>query len=228
MSFEKAQSFVALKEGGYTNDPRDAGNWTGGKQNLGLLIGTNHGISAPVLAAYIKAKYGRNVTKADMQSLTYSTALSIYKTQFWDKYNLDKIKSPNVQLIIYDGIVNQGIGNIQKIIQQSLSSFGQNVTISDSLRTKGIAIINVIPEKQLFETIKQNRELSYRKLSTFSIYGNGWLNRLKSLKYVEPTKEDDKPQTVNNPKESSPTNGLPIIILGLALSISGIVMLVKA
>ena len=48
-SFDVAQKFVAVEEGGYTDFRRDKGNWTSNHIGEGLLIGTNHGISAPTL-----------------------------------------------------------------------------------------------------------------------------------------------------------------------------------
>jgi hypothetical protein len=48
-SFDIAQKFVSVEEGGYTDFKRDKGNWTSSKRNSGCLIGTNHGIAAPTL-----------------------------------------------------------------------------------------------------------------------------------------------------------------------------------
>lgn len=47
--FERACAVVFSHEGGFTNDPRDPGNWTGGQIGHGQLRETQHGISA---AAY--------------------------------------------------------------------------------------------------------------------------------------------------------------------------------
>lgn len=46
---ERAYAVVLGYEGGFTQDPRDPGNWTGGRIGHGQLRGTQHGISA---AAY--------------------------------------------------------------------------------------------------------------------------------------------------------------------------------
>ena len=46
-SFENANKLVSFVEGGYTDNPIDAGNWTNGPNSKsGHLIGTNHGIAA--------------------------------------------------------------------------------------------------------------------------------------------------------------------------------------
>ena len=48
-SFEVAQEFVSVEEGGYTDFRKDKGNWTSNQIGGGCLIGTNHGIAAPTL-----------------------------------------------------------------------------------------------------------------------------------------------------------------------------------
>jgi len=46
-SFEEANKLVSFAEGGYTDNPVDAGNYTSGPfSKSGYLIGTNHGIAA--------------------------------------------------------------------------------------------------------------------------------------------------------------------------------------
>ena len=53
-NFERAQHLVKTVEAGYSSDRKDTGNWIdvpGGGQRF---IGTNHGISAPVLAHQLK------------------------------------------------------------------------------------------------------------------------------------------------------------------------------
>ena len=61
--FNTAQNLVKKFEGGYSNDKRDPGNYTGAKIGVGKLIGTNWGISAPVLVVYWKQKYGKKPTE---------------------------------------------------------------------------------------------------------------------------------------------------------------------
>lgn len=48
-SFEVAQEFVSVEEGGYTDFRKDKGNWTSNQIGSGCLIGTNHGIAAPTI-----------------------------------------------------------------------------------------------------------------------------------------------------------------------------------
>ena len=44
--FDKAFDIIVGVEGGFSLDPNDPGNWTGGKRGVGELKGTRWGISA--------------------------------------------------------------------------------------------------------------------------------------------------------------------------------------
>ena len=87
-SFDEAQGLVKLAEAGYSSDRDDTGNYIdvpGGRR----FIGTNHGISAPILDEYFKSQgVERLLTKNDMKNLSYETALKIYRTNYWDAQNL--------------------------------------------------------------------------------------------------------------------------------------------
>lgn len=104
--FEIAHKRVAIFEGGYQCMPQDNGNWTGGKKNVGKLIGTKYGISAPVLKEYL----GKEPTSFDMLNLSVETSHKIYKKNYWDKVWGDKIESQNIANQIYDNAVNAGVG----------------------------------------------------------------------------------------------------------------------
>lgn len=183
-NFQKAQAFVKPIEGDYTDQSSDKGNWTGNKVGSGRLIGTKYGISAPVLNAYYKSKYSREANKSDMRDLRYETAVSILKSQYWDKYNLDLVGSYDLQLIIYDGIVNHGGTGMRNIVQKALSNLGKQIQSSDVFKTKGLNAINSSQPKELFDKIKSARKAFYQNLSSFNTFGTGWMNRLDSIPYT--------------------------------------------
>lgn len=121
--FHTAHKITAKNEGGYTGNPDDNGNWTGGKKGAGKLIGTNWGISAPVLVETIgrldSSKLGRIPTVEDMKNLSRETAEAIYKLRYWDKIKGDQIISQAVANSIYDSAVNMGVGTAIKLAQRA-------------------------------------------------------------------------------------------------------------
>lgn len=103
--FEIADKITVKVEGGYQQAKEDNGNWTGGRVGEGKLIGTNHGISAPMLGQYLR----RPATLEEMLHLTPATAKLIRKQFFWDKICGDDILSQDIANKIYDTCINVGI-----------------------------------------------------------------------------------------------------------------------
>ena len=178
-SFDDAQGIVKQVEAGYSSDRGDTGNWIkvpGGKR----FVGTNHGISAPILAEYL----GRLPKKEDMQNLSYETALKIYKTEYWDKYNLSEFTNQSIANIIYDGVVNQGQNGTRSVLRKALNENGIEITDDDDpFDVEWIQKTNKLDQVKLFESIKKFREDRYREAPTFKRHGEGWLNRLYSFEY---------------------------------------------
>ena len=176
-SFEEAQASVKEVEAGYSDDRKDIGNWLdvpGGKR----FVGTNHGISAPILKEYL----GRIPTRQDMENLSYETAIEIYKKDYWEAQNLGLFKNQSVANIIYDGCVNQGVEGTNKVIKNAANELG--VELTGSVYSKSnIDKINKLNQNKLFKLIKKYREIRYKKAKTWHIHGDGWLNRLAGIEY---------------------------------------------
>jgi len=185
-SFKEAQKLVKLAEAGYSDDKGDRGNYIdipGGKKRF---IGTNHGISARILAKYFNEKgITRLLTKKDMMNLSYQTALKIYKMNYWDAQNLSEISDQSVANVIYDGCVNQGIDGMRSVLRSALEENGVEISDSDNIFSKDVLDkANGVDQEKLFNSIKKYREERYRDSQTFDRHGEGWLNRLGSFSYV--------------------------------------------
>lgn len=159
--FGQAQKVVKKSEGGYQASTADSGNYVDGK-----LIGTNWGISAPVLKTYL----GRTPSVADMKNLSYETALKIYKSNYWNPIGGDQIKNDSIALLLYDGAVNMGVNGIKKIVNDSLNTGTYNVNS-----------INSANQKKLFDDIKKRREVFYRAKG--GSFLTSWLTRLNAVTY---------------------------------------------
>lgn len=95
MTFDKAVEFVLEREGGYVNDPTDAGGET------------NFGISARVYPNVV------------IKTLTRSDAIGIYKKDYWDFCNCDQLP-PAVAFLVFDAAVNQGQQAAKMMLQKAL------------------------------------------------------------------------------------------------------------
>lgn len=172
-TFEKSQKIVGLIEGGYQNDPYDDGNWY-----MGVLIGTNWGISAPTLAGFL----GRIPTVAEMKNLSRATAELILKRNYWEKNNFDKLKNQSVATILYDGAVNHGVGGMRILAEKALSKLKHPLIYYKVFTIEGINLMNKLNQKDLFDTIKEVRANRY-KASPKKKSINSWLNRLGRIQY---------------------------------------------
>ncbi len=171
--FQKAQSIVALNEGGYQDDPKDSGNYY-----MGQLIGTNWGISSPTLASYL----GRVPTRLEMQNLSKRTAEDILKRFYWLKNNLDRLKNQSVATLIYDGVVNHGTNATRFILEGALRALGTSISYYEVFTLKGIHLLNRQNQKRLFNVVKSIRAKKYRE-SKKSDFLTSWLARLDRIHY---------------------------------------------
>jgi lysozyme family protein len=192
-SFEKAQGLVKLAEAGYSDDRGDNGNFIdvmGGRR----FIGTNHGISAPILAEYFKEQgVKRLLTKDDMMNLSYKTALKIYKANYWNAQHLSELSDQNVANVIYDGCVNQGVDAMRSIVRDALEDNGIEISDNDVIFSKEVLTkANGIDPVELFNSIKKFRESRYKDSDTFKRHGEGWLNRLDNISYSPSETTTDK------------------------------------
>lgn len=180
--FKKAQKIVKEVESGYSSDKKDRGNYVNtpyGKR----FLGTNHGISAPILSDYM----GKLPTKKDMENLSYETALNIFKNIYWNPQNLSYFSDQNIANILYDGCVNQGINGTKKVLRKVYRN--NNIEISDKENPFNKSFIDKVNkinnQEKIFNEIKQQRGKRYKSSITYKIHGKGWLSRLFKFKYDE-------------------------------------------
>jgi len=114
--FEPAAAISLALEGGYQNNPKDKGNYN----SLGVLVGTNHGISAKFFEQY----FNYVPTVADMKALTAQTAQEIFYLLRWYKYSLSELTDQTTANHVFDLFVNHSPTGATKIVQDSLTSLG--------------------------------------------------------------------------------------------------------
>ena len=95
-NFDACMPFIFREEGGFTKDPHDPGNWTGGKVGQGVLKGTNFGIAA------------NSHPNLDIAKLTKAEAAKLYRIEYWNACSCDLL-STGVDLVVMDVAVNSGV-----------------------------------------------------------------------------------------------------------------------
>lgn len=141
MSFDSAVDFVLAREGGYVNNPKDRGGET------------KHGISK------------RSYPDLNIADLTREQAKEIYREDFWQAIDGDKIADPKAALVALDAAVNHGAGYAKKLL-----ALGDPKAMIAERRKKYASIIANDPSQAAFE--------------------KGWENRMVELeKHIGPTSE---------------------------------------
>lgn len=104
--FNEAAEIVLGHESGYQNLYNDRGNWTSGKIGVGVNKGTKYGITAMTYPTL------------DIKNLTLDEARAIYKRDYWDKMNGDKLE-PALALVAFDTAINSGVGKAIELLYKT-------------------------------------------------------------------------------------------------------------
>ncbi len=147
-------------EGGFQNDPRDPGNWTGGKVNKGRLLGTKYGISA------------QTYPFLDIPNITREDAKSIYKQDWWDELNMQAYP-PSLTYQLFDAAVNHGIYNANKLLQYAVSAKADGI-----IGTRSHAAIARTEKNDLLLRFLAERLLFMTDIGIWKYNGRGWARRI--------------------------------------------------
>lgn len=160
MNFNNAFERVVGHEGGFQNDPADRGNWTTGVIGQGLNRGTKFGISA------------MSYPDLEIRSLTVDQARAIYKRDFWDRAKADQYDFA-IAFQLFDMAVNHGNGNAIRMLQRAVK-----VADDGQIGPASLAAIKAMNVNDVIMRLNAERLRFFAKLSTFSRYGAGWVNRV--------------------------------------------------
>jgi len=157
IDFETAFSRLIGHEGGFTNDPKDPGNWTGGKPDSGQLKGTKYGIAANT--------YGH----LDIEHLTLEQAKAIYRAEFWD---LLSDAHPAVKFQLFDAAVNHGRSNAIRFLQRAVG-----VADDGAWGRLSQTALERMDSNDVLLRFMAYRLKFWASLQAFDIYGRGWTRR---------------------------------------------------
>jgi len=155
---------ITLKhEGKYTNNPKDPGNWTGGKVGVGVLKGTNMGVAA------------HSFPHLDIKNLKEADVIPIYRDKYWSKVSGEALPY-GIDLAVFDYGVNSGPPRGVKALQAEL---GEKVD-----GKAGVDTINAAARSNVKKTIQGicARRMSFlRGLTTWNTFKGGWSRRVADI-----------------------------------------------
>jgi len=166
--FEQAFRIVVGEEGGFTANPADPGNWTGGACGRGACLGTRYGVSA---AAY---------PGTPIATLTLDAARAIYRRDYWDRVQGDGLPPP-LALLVFDAAVNNGVGRAVRWLQAAVGVVPDGVLGPRTLAAVGA---KAGQGAALLAEFQAQRLAFMAGLPTWRTFGLGWARRLCRLPYA--------------------------------------------
>ena len=164
-AFEQAFTIIVGHEGGFSINPRDPGNWTGGAVGRGQCRGTNWGVSA---ASY---------PQLDIKGLTLDGARTVYRRDFWDRVRGDELPPP-LALLVFDAAVNSGVSRAVRWLQGAAGTEPDGV-----LGPLTLAAARAGPSLDVMAEFQAQRLAFMAALPTWRTFGLGWARRLCRLPY---------------------------------------------
>jgi lysozyme family protein len=159
--FEDCLARILKHEGGYVNDPKDAG----GRTNLG--------VTQTVWEEYV----GHPVSEADMKALTPEKIAPMYKLKYWNPSYCEKLPK-GLDYVVFDFAVNAGTGRSVKTLQSAIGVLADGV-----IGPRTLAAINGADPKKLINDFSDARADFYQGIVARkpdqARFIKGWLNRVE-------------------------------------------------
>lgn len=116
--FDECMSFVLQWEGGFVDDPDDAGG------------ATNQGITQ---AVYDKWRSNHELPYQSVRNLAAWERDSIYRELYWDRIAGEMLPAP-VDLVVFDAAVNSGVSRASKWLQRLVDAADDGVIGDQTLK----------------------------------------------------------------------------------------------
>lgn len=158
-------------EGGFQNDPRDAGNWLNG-----INYGTKWGITAHTLQAYFPQLLSNPNCIRD---LDMPTALSCYRQGYW-KPLYSEITSQPLAEKLFDMGVLFGVGTAVKLLQVSMQST-LNIVSDGAFGPNTLAAVNEKGDLNSYRVVLINHCMDVVNRNPNDVaFLQGWTTRIQS------------------------------------------------
>lgn len=162
--FEACLAQVLRHEGGYVDHPADLGG------------ATNMGITRKTLARWRNISPWWNLPKSEVQNLSGDEAGRIYRAEYWDLCRAGELPS-GIDLALFDFAVNSGPSRAIRYLQQVLG-----VATDGLVGPITLAAANRADPAKTIDALCNRRIGFLKALSTFSVFGRGWIRRVETVR----------------------------------------------
>ncbi len=158
--FDRCLAVVLRLEGGYADDPRDAGG------------PTNRGVTLAALGEAL----GHPASERELTALTPAEAGAIYRARYWDPSRCADLPV-GLDLMMLDTAVNMGPGEAARLLQGALG-----LTADGALGPRTLKLARGADPARAIDAFAAVRTARYRRLAAFSTFGRGWLRRVETVR----------------------------------------------
>ena len=157
--FDRCVAVTLAYEGGFVQDPKDPGG------------ATNFGITKRALETFL----GKQVSVDDVKNMTSSTAIEIYRANYWNQMLCGSLPV-GVDLMVFDYGVNSGTGQAIKDLQ-SIVGVPQDGAIGKITLP---AVLKAPPE-DVINKLAAGRLALMKTLQEWEQDGEGWTRRVNDV-----------------------------------------------
>lgn len=109
----------------------------------------------------------------DIKQLTRDAAKAIYKRDYWDVCKCEELPWP-LSLYVFDAGVNQGTGRALRMLQRTLG-------VKEDGNIGPVTRAAITQSKHIGPHYMATRAIAYSELSSFAIFGRGWMRRIFTI-----------------------------------------------
>jgi lysozyme family protein len=180
-----AVEFIKKWEGGLTGHPADSASSfpapCGNDPRYNAPYHTNKGITWRTYTSAVTSP-----SCDEFLVMPDAVWLYIWKAKYWDAVLGDAIKNQAIANAYASWAWGSGVTGANNLMISMLTSkYGYTMAQVASPYNR-VIVLNELTARdggaELFKTMIETREQFFRSLSSFSTFGNGWLNRLEEFK----------------------------------------------
>jgi lysozyme family protein len=158
--FAEVLPVTLVHEGGFSNHPKDPGG------------ATMKGVTQRVYDGY---RDGRRQPRQSVRYISNAELVEIYRFNYWNMVRGDELPA-GVDLAVFDFGVNSGPGtaikHLQKVLGIRQDAHPGAVTIAEASRRDPAVLV---------QSYMAARRAYLRSLSTFPVFGTGWMRRCDAV-----------------------------------------------
>jgi len=159
-NFARSLALVLKSEGGWSDNPADPGG------------ATMKGVTLANFRRYVKA----DATKADLRKISDDQVATVYRRFYWDAV-LGAELPDGVDYAVFDFGVNSGPSCSAKYLQ-GVVGVAQDGRIGPAT----ILAVHAKPAPEVINALCDARLAFLKRLDTWSTFGKGWSDRVKSVR----------------------------------------------